>query len=93
MPLTGCKYGSYKQAFDACKEWEDKGGKYTIYNFRGDSQEYKRDLRKCRNEKETDQVLGLELKNIKVKSYSDIEYYNISKENRNETEVKKRFKY
>ena len=83
--LTGCKYASMKEASDACEEWEEKGGKYSIKNYQG----YKIELevRNCLKEDATRQILGVEYaekskfyENSPSRSYSD-------------AKVKKRFKY
>ena len=83
MLLSGCKYGSYKEASDACKEWVKKGSKY--YEYSGSSKKYYRDMRDCIKEEETKKVLGLEYINIDPGMNYKIKNY--------EREVKKRFKY
>ncbi len=83
MLLSGCKYGSYKEALDACKEWVKEGPKY--YKYYGYGNGPKMDMRSCRKEEETKKVLGLEYININPGMNATI--------GNKESEVKKRFKY
>ena len=85
--LTGCKYGSYKEASDACKKWVEKGDKYSIRGYYGGLQ--RKDIRDCLNEDITKQILGIEYP-IEVGNY---QYYDQPKRNRSDSKVKKRFQY
>ena len=87
--LTGCKYGSYKEAFDACKAWKQKGGEYS---YPGYERRRSYDIRSCRNEKITKRILGVEYTNVKAKYYSSDPFKFIPNTSR-ETTVIKRFKY
>ena len=86
--LTSCKYGSLKQAFDACKEWSEKGDKYSISYSSGS---YEMNIRECTREDETKQFLGLEHTNIEPKLYG--RYENLPSRDTKDAKVKKRFKY
>ena len=84
--LSGCKYGSYREAREACDEWMKKAKSETIeipftnppgfnFNFPGGYKQ-QRFSRYCDNELRTKKVLGIENDR------------KINKEN-----VKKRFAY
>ena len=83
--LTGCKYASLKEASDACKEWEEKGGKYSIKNYQGYKIEL--EIRDCFKEDITKQILGVE---YAEKSQF---YENAPSRGYSAAKVKKRFKY
>ena len=83
--LTGCKYGSLKEASDACEEWEEEGGKYSIENYQG--YEIELEIRDCFREDVTRQILGVE---YAEKSQF---YENPPSRSRSSAKVKKRFKY
>ena len=83
--LSGCKYGSYKQASDACKKWEKKGDKYSIKNVYGNILEF--EIRDCLREDITKQILGVEY------PITPGFYENAPRENRSDSKVKKRFQY
>ncbi|MBO8232223.1 hypothetical protein CU311_06000 [Prochlorococcus marinus str. MU1402] len=82
--LTGCKYGSYYEAKEACNEWSNKVPNYAIGNS-----SFK--FRYCRKEEETSQVLGFEYINIKPIIYKYSDFYKIK--DPSATKIKKRFKY
>ena len=82
--LTGCKYGSYKEASDACNKWVEKGEKYKITSSWGT---YTEDIRECLNEDVTKQILGVEY------PITPGFYENSPRKNRSDSKVKKRFQY
>ena len=84
--LTGCKYGSYKEASDACKKWVEKGDKYSYKNYYGNIIE--NEIRDCLPEEVTEQILGIEYPNITSRFYE-----NAPTRNRSISKVKKRFQY
>ena len=56
--LAGCgKYGSLHEAEVACEEWAKKRGSLTVKGVTGDRTV---DIRYCRQESETRQILGFE---------------------------------
>ena len=85
--LTGCKYGSYKEASDACKKWVEKGDKYSITLY-GD-REIEKDIRECLDEDITKQILGVAYP-IEIRHYG---YGYQPERNRLDSKVKKRFQY
>ena len=85
--LTSCKYASYKEALDACEEWEEKGGKYSIKNYQGYKIEL--EIRDCFKEDITKQILGVAYP-IEVRVYP---YGYPPERNRSDSKVKKRFQY
>ena len=86
MMLTGCKYGSYYEAKEACDEWSNKFPDITVTGLLNGY-----DYRYCRQEKETNQLLGFERINIEPKNYKYSDWEKI--EDRFEAKIKKRFKY
>ena len=97
--LSGCTYGSQYEADAACSKWIEQGGFYTerftdvtfsVITFANEEKtvEKKEPLRYCREEKETNQILGFEMKTIKNGQLVEREY------NKNYgAEVVKRFRY
>ena len=97
--LSGCTYGSQHEADAACSKWIKQGGFYTerftdvnfsVITFANEEKtvEKKEPLRYCREEKETNQILGFEMKTIKNGQLVEREY------NKNYgAEVVKRFRY
>ena len=90
------KYGSYREAQEACFEWKNKKGKFKywfkdVHNMWGGDRISERDIRKCDYEEQTRQFLGLEYPNINVNDfpYEDDEYTKII----GSEVIKKRFKY
>ena len=83
--LTGCKYGSYKEASDACEEWAEKGGKYSIKNYLGYIIEL--EIRDCLREDVTKKILGVEYA-MESRFYENPPSRSVS-----DSKVKKRFKY
>tara|TARA_A100000164_G_C21380997_1_gene528616 strand:- start:58 stop:432 length:375 start_codon:yes stop_codon:yes gene_type:complete len=75
--ISGCRFGSFYEANISCEEWKDQGGIYTgiIQAIkRNDSNKNSPDylfkdtkntfpMRRCEFDKETKQILGLDLKN------------------------------
>ena len=75
--IGGCSFGSFYEANISCEEWKDKGGIYTgiiVAINRNDSNKNSPDylfkdtknifpMRRCQFDKETKQILGLELNN------------------------------
>tara|TARA_B100000212_G_scaffold147088_1_gene110469 strand:- start:1117 stop:1431 length:315 start_codon:yes stop_codon:yes gene_type:complete len=86
MMLTSCKYGSYYEAKEACYEWSSKFPDITVTSI-GNRYDY----RYCREEKETNQLLGFERINIKPIKYKYSDWEKIK--DRFATKIKKRFKY
>ena len=85
LSLSGCKYGSYREAREACDEWMKKAKSETIeipftnvpgYQYFPGGYKKQRFSRYCDNELRTKKVLGIENDR------------KINKEN-----VKKRFAY
>jgi len=58
--LTGCQYGSFREAVEACKVWMDKGGNYK-------KGLYETNRRYCTDEAVTQKILGIDKKLDKVK--------------------------
>ena len=87
------KYGSYREAKEACNEWSIKGGEAFHQSTPTRFQEYnlETDIRTCVKEEETNQLLGLEKINIKSRNYNWGEWVDI--ENPYNKKIKKRFKY
>ena len=83
------KYGSYREAKEACNELSIKGGK--SFHMNRIDVEFEYDIRSCENEKETNQILGVEYINLKPVNYTWREWDEI--ENPYKEKVKKRFKY
>ena len=85
------KYNSFYQASEACKKWKDKGIKYSILKLDyqgGYKKDYESNIRICRNEATTKQILGLEEIGVKNgKSYKREEIRSFMKK------VKKNFRY
>ena len=82
---TKKNYNSYREAVDACKEWIDKGGTYSLLNPEVSSGEgeykvvvktkrtYKIPLRWCEEEMVTNQILGFRIpREIKKDSYRQL---------------------
>ena len=75
---TKKKYNSYREANDACKEWADKGGSYILKTLYGErkntfgeiviypSLEWEVPIRFCQEEKQTKQILGIQIVNRKA---------------------------
>lgn len=97
--LSGCKYGSYHEARNACDKWLKEGGKYTVrfveveYSWKDFTQrevprEEKENIRNCKQEEITKQILGFEKRTIVEGAIVERDYdknYGV--------EVTKRFKY
>ena len=82
MMLTSCKYGSYYEAREACDEWKNKVPITVTLRI---------SYRYCRDEKETNQLLGFERINIKPIYYESSDWQKI--EDPSAAKIKKRFKY
>ena len=75
---TKKKYNSYREANDACKEWAGKGGSYILKTLYGErkntfgeiekypSLEWEVPIRFCQEEKQTEQILGIQIVNRKA---------------------------
>ena len=75
--ISGCRFGSFYEANNTCEDWKEQGGVYTgIIEAikRNDSNKSSPDylfkdtknifpMRRCQFDKETNQILGLELNN------------------------------
>ena len=62
--VTGCSYGSYYEASEACREWSDNGKPYKRTN-KWNKNIDKANSRYCRDEDRTNQILGFERVGIK----------------------------
>ena len=87
------KYGSYREAKEACNAWKISGGLASVGPIRdGDGMhDHSVYIRKCEKEEETNQLLGLQRINIKSIIYTWREWDEI--ENKYYGKVRKRFKY
>lgn len=97
--LGGCAFGSQYEADAACSKWVQQGGFYkerfidvsfSMTTFAREEKiiEQKAPLRYCTEEKQTNQILGFEMKTIKDGQVIEREY------GRNYgAEVVKRFRY
>ena len=86
------KYGSYREAKEACNVWSIRGGKAYFESIgRTGFRDLETDIRRCVKEEETNQLLGLEKINIKSLNYTWKEWGEI--ENPYYEKVRKRFKY
>ena len=95
------KYGSYREAQEACFEWKNKKGKFKVWP----SKYYTRKtipweiyIRKCLDEEQTRQFLGLEYPNLKALQSSSwasgaYEYDAYMYKILGSEVIKKRFKY
>ena len=91
------KYGSKMEALNSCRNWKSKAGTYQFKAYwskfdplYGDEYKdtiYKQDLRICRLEEVTRQVMGMETKGKKG------EIYEYDKKPNIDFKVKKRFRY
>ena len=98
--LSGCKYESYHEAKIGCGKWARAGGTYTVQFVETEyswvppfarsevPKEEKEEIRYCKEEKMTNQILGFEKKSI-AKGAVVVRDYN---KNYGE-EVAKKFKY
>ena len=90
------KYGSFYEARKACKEWELKGGSYKVEFEKANDIKNKRwiavktnQLRNCEHERESNQILGFQIKGIKKGDYKALG----DKASKIKIEIVKRFKY
>ena len=88
------KYGSRMEALNSCRNWKTQGGSYQFKSFElGGYLEkarrvlVKQNLRICRSEEVTRQVMGMETTGKKGKIYEYDKKPNI------DFKVKKRFRY
>ena len=92
------KYGSKMEALNSCRNWKTQGGSYqfkatievdwhALYGSEYKDTLIKQDLRICRLEEVTRQVMGMETKGKKGKIYEYDQKPNI------DFKVKKRFRY
>ena len=87
------KYGSKMEALNSCGNWKSQGGSYQHKSYGGSWDEKFRevlvnqDLRICRLEEATRQVMGMETKGKKGEIYEFRKYPDI------DFKVKKRFRY
>ena len=89
--LAGCgRYGSSKEAKDACWKWAELGGVYKVdYGFRSSYPYRDYPVRRCTMEKETRQWLGV----VAPHAEGEVVNYRDHKGRLDSTTVKKRFPF